>query len=499
MGNILSRSKPQALPAVATDTVIPLHHMDDNNINRQMVLMFMMRFDDVLDPQLLKTSLEKLLSRDDWRKLGARLRLNENGKLDYHIPESFDEKRPAFAFSRVVHDVEIGNHPLASRLPKASAKPAVLGDPEEFKSLMRRKDGPTCIEDYLYRDEPQLSMHVVCFEDATLVSLGWPHTFLDAMGRRELFQAWIAVLEGRDDDVKPLHGVYEDPLKSFGLAPKEQYILADRVVAGWNKVVFIARFIFELMWHSQEETRIVCLPAAHAQKLRAMAIADLETLYEGEESKPFLSEGDVISAWFTRLVVQQMESPSSERTIEIMNAFGLRSVLAKDLLPSDYAYVANAVLGVYALVSAKDILTKPLGIVAAAVRRSIVEQGTREQLEARRVIDLASMEKTGSPSLFGDGQMKLIIFSNWTKARFFENDFSAAVVKRSTTKEAMGRSPSKIGRPCYIQTAGYTTSTFPLRNAFPVIGKDNDGNFWISGTLRKGFWSRIEEVLNRSE
>lgn len=76
MGNLLSKSKPQALPAVATDTVVSMHHMDDSPINRSIVLMFMMRFDDVLDPEKLKDSLEKLLSRDDWRKLGARIRLN---------------------------------------------------------------------------------------------------------------------------------------------------------------------------------------------------------------------------------------------------------------------------------------------------------------------------------------------------------------------------------------------------------------------------------------
>lgn len=76
MGNLLSKPRPQAPPTVATDTIVPMHHMDDNKINRSMVVMFMMRFDDVLDPEKLKVSLDKLFSRDDWRKLGARIRLN---------------------------------------------------------------------------------------------------------------------------------------------------------------------------------------------------------------------------------------------------------------------------------------------------------------------------------------------------------------------------------------------------------------------------------------
>ncbi|KAI1358084.1 hypothetical protein F5Y08DRAFT_127794 [Xylaria arbuscula] len=497
MGNLLSKSKQQAPPAVATDTVVPMHAMDDNSINRSMVIMFMMRFDDVLDPEKLKSSLEKLLSRDDWRKLGARLRLNEKGKLDCHIPEKFDEERRAFGYSHAKYEVKIGEHPLASRLPRASSKPAIVGNPEEFRSLMRREDAPKCIEDYLYRDEGQLSLHIVSFEDATLVSLGWPHTFLDALGRKELFLAWIAVLEGRDNDIKPLLGVYNDPLKDFGIGPQQPYILAQYALTGWNKTVFVMRYIFEMLWYPKEESRIVCLPAAHMQRLRAEAKADLETQYRGDGEKPFVSDGDLISSWITRLVVQQLDPPNSSRKIQILNAFGLRSILANDLLPGHSAYVANAVTGVFAMVTAKDILTKPLSFTATQVRRSIIEQGERSQLEARRAIDRDSLARTGQPSLFGDSRMRVFVISNWTKARFFEFDFSAAVLKPGIPEDSPERH-SRLGRPSYIQPTDYSNGTFSLRNAFPVIGKDQFGNYWLKGSVRKGIWSQIEEVLNRS-
>lgn len=72
-------SKPQAPlapPRVPTDTVIPLFPYDDSPVTRSLVNVFMMRFDDVLDPERLQSSLEKLLSRDDWRKVGSRMRKN---------------------------------------------------------------------------------------------------------------------------------------------------------------------------------------------------------------------------------------------------------------------------------------------------------------------------------------------------------------------------------------------------------------------------------------
>lgn len=373
-----------------------------------------------------------------------------------------------------------------------------MADPEEFKSLMHREDAPRCIEDYLYRDESQLSMHIVSFEDATLVTLAWPHTFLDAMGRRELFQAWIAVLEGRDDDIKPLLGVYEDPLKDFGTGSQQPYMLAHRAVTGWKKAVFIIRFIFEMIWYPKEESRIVCLPAAYMQKLRAEAKADLEAQHKGSGEKPFVSDGDLVSGWITRMVTRQLERPNSTRMIQVMNAYGMRSLLANDLLPSHSAYVANAVTGVWAMVPAKDILNKPLSFIASKIRRSIVEQGERSQVEARRALDRASIAKTGQPGLYGDKGMRMIIISNWSKARFFENDFSAAVVKPGIPEDSSERH-SKVGRPAYIQTGGYNDGSFPLRNAFPVMGKDPFGNYWFSGSMRKGVWSKIEKSLNRSK
>jgi hypothetical protein len=123
--------------------------------------------------------------------------------LEYHIPEKYDEKRPAVACSRVVYDVDIEEHPLASKLPKPSTSPTILGDPYDFHGLMRPSDGPKELADYIYTDEPQLGVHIVSFRDATLVSLSCSHTFADALGIKALLEAWSLVLQGRDDEVPP--------------------------------------------------------------------------------------------------------------------------------------------------------------------------------------------------------------------------------------------------------------------------------------------------------
>jgi hypothetical protein len=78
MFGLFSSKKPVAAapPAVPTDTVIPLNAGDDTEVLRSVCVVLSYRFDDVLDPEKLRSSFERLLERPGWRKIGARLRLN---------------------------------------------------------------------------------------------------------------------------------------------------------------------------------------------------------------------------------------------------------------------------------------------------------------------------------------------------------------------------------------------------------------------------------------
>ena len=76
MMDFLWRRKPKTPAKVISDTVVPLHGADDSSVNRSVIANTLMRFDDVLDPEKLRWSLARLMELGDWRKLGARLRLN---------------------------------------------------------------------------------------------------------------------------------------------------------------------------------------------------------------------------------------------------------------------------------------------------------------------------------------------------------------------------------------------------------------------------------------
>jgi hypothetical protein len=68
--------RPKAPERVPTDQVVPVGFFDDTIIFRTFVMYTLFAFDDVLDPRRLRSSLEQVVSRPGWRKLGARLRRN---------------------------------------------------------------------------------------------------------------------------------------------------------------------------------------------------------------------------------------------------------------------------------------------------------------------------------------------------------------------------------------------------------------------------------------
>jgi hypothetical protein len=64
--------------------------------------------------------------------------------------------------------------------------------------------------------------------------------------------------------------------------------------------------ITDLFFRSQE-TRIICLPAGFVENLHAVAMKELFSSPPGPgEERPFVSEGDILTAWVARLAVSHL-------------------------------------------------------------------------------------------------------------------------------------------------------------------------------------------------
>lgn len=76
MGVFSKNMAPEPPATVPSDTIIPLHYLDDQFVTRAIVLHFTYRFDDVLDPEKLRLALERLMELPGWNKMGGRIRRN---------------------------------------------------------------------------------------------------------------------------------------------------------------------------------------------------------------------------------------------------------------------------------------------------------------------------------------------------------------------------------------------------------------------------------------
>lgn len=389
-------------------------------------------------------------------------------------------------FSHVKHGMPISAHPLASQLPHASGgKPAVVGDPELFTSLVRPEGTPTSIDDWLTRDMGLLGLHVISFDDSTLVVLYYNHTSFDLMGWGALMTAWTHVLHGREDLVaSPIGGdpgaADFDQFSGLGTNPTEPHIMADRHMNLAGLLGYGVRNIVDMTWRAKEN-RIVCIPGAFVDKLRAQSLAELQEA-AGPGETPFLSEADVLAAWWARIVALSSQPPDSDRTISIQYASSVRKALGVSTDFSKDPYVSNLFSILYTLIPARDIINAPVSRTAKEIRRSIVEQGTREQVEAYFALQRQSFGKIFP--FMGDSSMHLMTMSNWGKANLYGYDFSPAAVSAEDGAHAQYAS--------YIQT---TQLPFNFPEAFCIIGQDSQRNWWLYGFRIAGLWAKVEKAL----
>lgn len=412
------------------------------------------------------------------------------GKLEFHVPKSFDADHPSVRFSQLSFDTEIRAHPLASRLPYPTEGPSIQVGGDAFRDLRTRDGMPTTIDDYIYSDDPPLELQVFTFRDATIVTLNYPHCLTDAVGLSALIENWCKVLANRPEDVAPL--CETDPLESVGVprvkgaAPLKDHILHDHIVSGWQLILFGINFVYDLLFGPKMQTSTIFLPQKCVNTLKQRAAIEVRQ----ENNSPFISEGDVIAAWGTRMISLGL-GPRCKRSLAMMNVFELRGRLG-EVFDRSLAHVQNAFFVLTTLFSVQEAQNLSVGQIALRLRSSMVEQTDEAQVQALVRLQRASIQSAGRPVLFAKPDSILLPFSNWSKARFFDVvDFSPAAIKDSG-----GGSGQRIGKPAFFLAFDANSQANPThRNVFNIIGKDPDGNYWITGMLSPATWEKVAKEI----
>jgi hypothetical protein len=259
------------------------------------------------------------------------------------------------------------------------------------------------------------------------------------------------------------------------------------VLKGFGMLFFLARFLFELVWHRKEEQRVIFLPGQYLEGMRENALLELGPK-SNEREKPFISESDTLYAWWSRTMLTALR-PALHSTILLMNIFDIRHTLANDINSPNFAYVANSSLFVPTCLPARQILQRHLSFVASQLRCTLEHQRTREQVEALAALQKQSIEKTSWPPLIGDSNSLLIICTNLHKGKIFNIYFSPAVLVSGVPQKT-----NKLGRPSNINWTSHYRN-YSLRNVVGVIGKDADGNWWLTSNMRTEAWLTIDRKL----
>lgn len=239
------------------------------------------------------------------------------------MPAAFTAARPAFAFDHIDHsDTLAQDHPLAKLIPKANGldHPAILSDPTQLASLYQPGSAMK-LDDFLYSDRPILGVNVTSFKDQTLVCLKWSHLAFDAMGLRAVLQGWTAVMQGRVEDVPEPVGFDSDPLVDLGKGPARQtHVLADRLLSIWGLMAYLGKRAYSLLI-GPSDIRMVCIPAEVFKRLREQAVR--EATREASGVQPYLSDNDVLEAFWLRLAVRSLDlAPGTTVSLRNTNIAG---------------------------------------------------------------------------------------------------------------------------------------------------------------------------------
>ncbi|KAI1035297.1 hypothetical protein LB504_005973 [Fusarium proliferatum] len=487
------KEEQRPLPnAVESDDIIPVHLFDDTAAARGIVLVWTLQFEDILNPHRLNDALSELFRMDGWRRLGGRFRQRSDGGLEIHVPREFTEGRPAVYFTQEEFDTPISEHPLASRLPKPTGSISTYTGPKEFCALGLRPETPRNMDDFVHSDIPQFCLHVQTFTDGTLVNLTFSHVTTDLMGLSAIFEGWSQVLAGKPEAVIPMPGyhkdVFDDMLKS---PPKEQHVLADKILDGWRFKLWGLRSLYESWRSGNIQSRTLCIPKETVSRMMQQARGHLEE--EEIDNKPFISEGDVFAA-LSCLMLAKYQGRGTNRELATIMAVDPRSRARSVFLP-DKSYVQNSPTNAFVFCRANEILDLPLGKLALQVRQAIQAQTTEEQLKASTALSIESMKTNNMPVVFGSTNMAAQFMSNWSKGDLAEKlDFSPAIKQEVSSETRRG----KKGHPVYYQASdpGHNTVS-AISSVFVVVGKDYEGNTWFSNSLPQKMWTDLMGYLEQ--
>lgn len=389
--------------------------------------------------------------------------------------------------------MRIQDHPVASRLPNATDGPSTHLASEDFRPFIARPNFPT-FELSVRQYEPQISLHVTSFTDATLVALSWPHVLMDASAGKALLSGWSSVVAGRESDAPLVIGARDDILLQAAMSDKaqpcEEFKLEKNRLTGVKLLVFSLRCLWDKFWNPPRQQRAVFIPEAVLDKLKADVRQEIANESQSSQDVPFVSESDILIAWICQAAASTISKP---RPLSIMSFLDIRSRIP-EIRNLAGVFLQNMVLSTYAFISPQTA-TSSIGAIAMSHRRHFAQQSTEAQTLSFLKSVYRDIDVTKKPRLFfGEPSAVPVLINNVSKAELIKIvDFSQAVLRQGESLETR-KNPSGTMITYWNEGLERGWSGF---NVCWMQGRDHDGNFWMMANLLPRTWAKLEEHLRR--
>ncbi|ATY60850.1 carbohydrate esterase family 9 [Cordyceps militaris] len=471
----------------AEPAVYPVFLQDAVKANRVLIALTL-RFNDVLDVQVVRDSLSQLLRIGHWRKLTGRLHQNADGGWHVRIPSQYTPQDPDFAFFEKTYAAELASHPIGKLYPAATRKAATQPLDPAIRALLVPDGFPGSFDALVARQWPQLTLFASSFRDATVLTLLLPHTAMDASAITALLRNWSRVMAGdAAGSVERVHGAPVDPLsvldRGAETPPLPPHVLDRQRMTWWQIIAFVALFLWRKVTWGAAETRLVYLPEEALRALKARTMREAQTCAPGSDT--FLSEGDILTAWLSRLTLAGTGRQIPATILDVINARNQIPAVKNE----EEIFLQNLLGVAFTPLSAKDMQSST-GAIALRHRRSLTQQLSEPAftLHLQRMRHAIRKSPFRLPPVFYGHASALVLVSNNVSRPGYAAvvDFGPAVLHRARTERR-----NAPGTPVFAMTI--PTDMSDMMGFMSIWGKDNQGGFWLSATMSRAGWGLVEE------
>ncbi|KAK7049150.1 hypothetical protein R3P38DRAFT_2872885 [Favolaschia claudopus] len=368
-------------------------------------------------------------------RAGARLAFVHDA-YELRIPDRYDAATPAAVFTVERHHQAYAGDVLPTP-PTTSPRntPYIIPKPAQSLNVLFRSPAcPTTLDEFLHPNTiPLLPVHLVVYENRTLIGVTAPHIAFDAVGMGVLLHAWTRVLTMNGGDVEGIPGMPWDAQPFAGEAFAEG---AKAAPHGWFDVQgdelreMIEEFVGGLARDPEEVVCWVRVPKKLLEEKKREIMAELKA----KGSEEYVGSSDVLAAWWIKTLHGQ-RAPTDPTPIHIQMPKDLRDLpIYANSAPLPYPYIHNTCLFVSAPpLPVSAIQTQSLGALALHVRRGIQAYTGDPEKVRREVRWVASEEGRRKWSALMPCPPKAEAFSvtNWRTAKLGELDFAGARVAKA--------------------------------------------------------------------